>query len=195
MPVVVLEPAASQDLTTVEMAKAECGITGSAEDAALAMLIRQASAACARYCDRPGFGRERVQQTEYCGPVILERDLAPEVVSVTAGGTGLDAEDWVLDGPVLRRPYGFWWATLWPSPIVVEYWSGYELLATLPEDIERAALMLVRAWWNARGRDPAIRSMTTEGVGQTVFATASPDVGGMPIEAASLLDPWRRFGF
>jgi hypothetical protein len=199
MAVTVLEPAASQDLTTLDAVKAECGITGSADDALLGAMIRRASAACARYCNRPGFGRERVAQTERCsGPVILERDLEPQIVSVTAGGAVLAEEDWVLEGPVVRRPYGSLWATLWPSPIVVEYWAGFELLATLPEDIEEACLIIVASKWHARGRDPSIRSMTTEGVGQVVFdtgAAAAEGYPGIPPEASLRLEPWRRPGF
>lgn len=191
----VLEPAASTDLTTLATAKAELSITGSADDVAIAALIRQASAACARYCNRPHFGREQYIQT-MTGPgaFILERDLAPTIESVYAAGTLLTSDDWQLDGALLVRPSSWCnpWEWPWGYSISVTYRAGFELLATLPDDIERAALSTIRGWYYGRGRDPSVRSISSEGIGMTTYATAGAGSVGVPPEAAEMLAPWRR---
>jgi hypothetical protein len=189
----VLEAAASTDLTTLETARAEVG--GTTDDAALAALIRQASAACARYCNRPHFAREQYAQTaQWAGPFILERDLAPTIEAVSANGTALTTDDWQLDGAVVSRPGVACHAWGWPYgyPLTVTYRAGFDLLGSLPDDIERAALTVIRAWWFGRGRDPTIRSMSSEGIGMTQYATASAGAAGLPAEAAAMLAPWRR---
>lgn len=195
MMLTVVEEALSYDLTTLDTAKAELQITGSADDAAIMRLIRQASAACARACGRPHFARELYEQSvEYCDPadfgggaVILDRDLEAEIVSVAVNGEALAAGNWRLEHGILRRVFP---AYAWGA-VTVRYFAGFELLGTLPDDIERACLVTMRAWHMGRDRDPAIRVAQTEGVGSTTYGTAAT-AGGVTIEAAGLLAPWRR---
>jgi hypothetical protein len=192
----ILSAAVSQDLTTLAAARTECGLTDTSDDAILLPLIRQASAACARYCGRPHFGREHYEQTENTsrssGALILERDLEPTVVSVTAAGAAVSASDYELQaGGVLRRVGAHCYSWAWPVPVVVNYYAGFTLLTTLPDDIERACLTVLRGWYYARRRDPTIRTITSEGIGMTAFAT--PTSGdGFSLEAAAMLEPWRR---
>lgn len=205
---VVLEAAASQDLTVLETAREELGASADAlSDASVLALIGQASAACARYCGRTGFGRERVRQTEFLHPwerpslpyeaatgIVLERDLAPEIISVTDGSTELAEDDWMLDGAtLLRASGGICYGWRWGGPVVVEYRAGFVLLTDLPPDIERACLTTLRALHFSRGRDPYLRSESQEGVGLVSYATGPAESGGpVPAEAAGLLNPWRR---
>jgi hypothetical protein len=192
----ILSAAVSQDLTTLAAARTECGLTDTSDDAILLPLIRQASAACARYCGRPHFGREHYEQTENTsrssGALILERDLEPTVVSVMAAGAAVSASDYELQaGGVLRRVGAHCYSWAWPVPVVVNYYAGFTLLTTLPDDIERACLTVLRGWYYARRRDPTIRTIASEGIGMTAFA--APTSGdGFSAEAAAMLEPWRR---
>lgn len=56
----------------------------------------------------------------------------------------------------------------WCGNIVIDYQAGYILPGepgrTLPDDIERAAILLVKTAWFARTRDPLIRSEKTPDV-------------------------------
>jgi len=219
---IVLAPAASTDLTTLDAAKVECGPAGAADGAAVAALVRQASAACARFCNRRTFARETYRQTEWAGyraplgpwsagpwdawpgepgpggGIMLAADLEPDVSAVAVDGTTLDPAEWtVADGMLYRRAAGGGAACGlgWSGEVVVDYAAGFELPEGLPGDIERACLLAVRAWFFARGRDPYLRSDTTEGVGTVAYATAPAVAGGaLPAEAAALLAPWRRVG-
>jgi hypothetical protein len=189
----IITPAASHDLTVLDTARAELGGAPGVTDPEILALIGQASAACARACNRPTFARERVRQTEhYRGPepIVLARDLNTAVVSVTDNGTALDSTGYLLTDGVLWRQSAGWRGAWCYGATVIEYDSGFELLAGLPEDIERACLLVLRAWFFSRGRDPTIRSMSSEGIGMTQFA--APAAAGLPPEAAQLLAPWRR---
>lgn len=193
----VITPASSRDLTTLETLKAYLSITGSAQDTALALAIRQASDAITRYVGQT-FARERVQQTErHChssGSIILDRSFAVTLNSVTYGDTALAATDWTLEGAVLRPyPYSYQ-ARYWSyGEWIIDYWSGYELIGELPYDVERACLLACAGWQSGRGRDPLIRSETAEGVGSVSYAvTTAAGVGQLPAEALALLEPYRR---
>src|SRR5512132_4147159 len=73
----------------------------------------------------------------------------------------------------------------------LDYQAGYVLPGepgrTLPDDIERAAIMLVKAAWFARTRDPLIRSEDVSGITNTTYwvggfgngASLPPDVEGL----------------
>jgi len=194
----IITPAPTIDLTTLEAAKAELRISGSAQDAALLVLIRQASDAIADFCGQP-FGRETVEQTEGDmhgrSALVLERTLAPAIESVTAGGTALDAAAWALDGAVLR--FGGWCGFghgggYWGS-VVVRYSAGFELIAGLPYAVERACLVTVAAWYGARGRDPMLRGETVEGVGSFSYTTPAAGAGSvLPGDAEKLVRSYRR---
>lgn len=190
----VITPATSHDLTVLETARAELGGAAGATDADILGLIGQASAACAAWCNRPTFAKETVRQTERGAPpagIILARDLNVQVQGVTVSGVALTSDEYAAeDGVLFRIGAGMCFGWQWGLPVVIEYTAGFSLLAELPHDIERACLATLRAWYFARGRDPGLRSMSSEGIGMTQFAPAA--AGGLPPEAAALLQPWRR---
>jgi hypothetical protein len=76
---------------------------------------------------------------------------------------------------------------------VLQYTGGYTLpdapQPTLPDDITRAVLLLVKAAYFARTRDPAIRSESVEGAGS--FGYFSGAASDMPPEVEGLLRPHR----
>ncbi|CAB4142648.1 gp6 domain containing protein [uncultured Caudovirales phage] len=195
----VTSPASTRDLTVLDTVKAELGIVGTSDDAYLADLIRQASDLIARFCRRPeGFGRETVTQTwrlDRDPPcLILARDIAPAVASVTEDGTALASTDWLLDGSLLYRLQTDRQVAWTASKVVVSYAAGFALLTDVPYDLERCCIDLVRAGWRGRGRDPALKSMRVPDV-LDVSYWGGPDatVGGVPKDIADRLAPYSRW--
>ena len=80
---------------------------------------------------------------------------------------------------------------------MVDYRAGYVLPGepdrTLPDDIERAAIMLVKAAWFARTRDPLIRSEDVSGVTNTTYWVGGFGNGGsLPPDVEGLLSKHRQ---
>ncbi|MFD2234819.1 hypothetical protein [Phaeospirillum tilakii] len=201
----VITPATARDLTTLDAAKAELSLADASADTALAAMIAQASAAIGSWCRRPeGFGRETVAQTVRRMPgdpaparLILDRDLAPAVTSVTADGAELGPDEWALDGSLLLRlccDRPSHWRSI---KTVITYTAGYDLPAGCPADLARACLELVTRLWHAAGRDPSLRTSSVEGVGANSWS--DPDkvalalVDGLPAEIAARLSPYKRW--
>lgn len=193
---VVITPNANRDLTTVAAVKADLGIVGSVDiDAKLAIHITQASNLIAEYCNRV-FAIETVEETlrhpSACDPFILSRYPVVAITSVVEGGKTLHAEDYEVDkasGIVLRQRSGL--SSQWASGSTkFTYIAGYELPASAPPALVRAAIEMVKQSYYAGGRDPMIRSDTTEGVGSTeYFNTSSRAITGA---IADMLEPYRK---
>lgn len=220
-------PATSQDLTTVATVKAELGITGTDSDDRLATLIDQASGIVAEYCGR-SFGEETLTETfrlgfsgfsahgfsssipilysggdsaPVGGPLILSRRPVSSVKSVEETGELLVAADYELDPDpgMLYRMSGDQWSMWRGGKIVVVYIAGYALVDSLPQGIERACIELVKSYWSAGSRDPALRrlSITTPGV-ETIdqeFWINQAGVPAMPREVIDLLATHRAISF
>jgi hypothetical protein len=79
----------------------------------------------------------------------------------------------------------------WTSiPILVQYQAGY---APIPDDLQDAALELVKAAWFARTRDPMLRAENIEGVlsSQWWFAGGPGSETGLPPKVESMIDQYR----
>jgi hypothetical protein len=50
------------------------------------------------------------------------------------------------------------------GPTYVQFKAGYELLATLPYDLERACNLMIKGSFYAKSRDPMVRSESIPGV-------------------------------
>lgn len=78
---------------------------------------------------------------------------------------------------------------------VVKYEAGFvapdEEDATLPDDINRAAVLLVRHAYYGRGRDPSIRIEESTGVGTTTYGLTSIGNGNAPPEVQGLLSRYQ----
>lgn len=186
----IITPAESSDLTTLDAAKAELGVTDGASDVAIGALIRRASAAIADYTGHV-WGREELEQTERlkCSRevIILDRSLAPAVSSVVVDGITLEATDYELDGSLLRRLASDSRTTWCASKVVVAYQAGYALPDDVPGGVEQACLLTIVAWRVGRGRDPLLRSDSTEGVGASSWV-ATDATGALPPQAVALLE-------
>jgi hypothetical protein len=184
----------TNDLTTTETAQRELRLEAQEDLDGLAELIAKASAACASWCGRPeGFGRATVTQTERltrCADVlILARDLAPAISSVTEAGTALDADDYELDGSLLYRLSDDE-RTTWPAgKIVITYAAGYTSLTDLPHEIEAACLLTLAQMHAGRGENPMERRADNGLLSVSYMDTD----GGIPPAAAALLLPYRRY--
>lgn len=194
----VITPAASHDLTTVAAVKAELAVSGSGDDAWLADTITRASATVRRWCNRV-FAAETVRETyRLARPVpelLLSRLPVVTIASVTVDGAAYASGSYEadVDAGVLRRltergRYQCWDA----ATTVVQYDAGYVLPGepgrTLPEDVERATILLVKAGWHARIRDPMQRSTSVDGVGADAFWTGAPT---LTPDVVDLLEPHR----
>ncbi|MCO6178820.1 hypothetical protein [Ciceribacter sp. RN22] len=195
---IVTAPSSNRKLTTTSAVKLELKITGGGDDAYLSMLIDQASSAIEAWCDRV-FAvetvREVITRIVPAHTLVVSRWPVLSVTSVSLNGSPAD--------PIVAQPgegglLCFWkdgsrmgW---WPGGrIEVEYQAGYVLPGqpgrTLPADIERAALTLIKAHWFSRNRDPLIRSETVDDAGSTDYFPGT--VSQLPPEVESLLAPYR----
>lgn len=173
-------------LTTLDAVKLDLNITSSEDDLYLQTLIDQASDAIVSYCGRTFEVETRSDkfyvrrgQTE----IALPRYPVTAVANVNVDGVDLTDGEYNADnGIIVRHP---WWKG---STVTVDYVSGYVLPGnddrTLPNDIERAALILVRHLYFSQRDDPRVRSDQVEGVAsRTYFA----DVG-IPVDAETILN-------
>ena len=193
----ILSPAATGDLTTLATAKRELGVTDAVQDARIVDLIREASDLVAQWCNRGGFGRETLRQTErLASPVdviVLQRDLGVVVTSVTEDGLALSANECERGGVLLYRLREnvrvSWTARL----VAVEYHAGFVLPDEAPPALERACLDLLAGLWHGLGRDPAIRNETTEGVGSVGYFEHRADTLPIAADRLAALERYRRF--
>lgn len=196
----IVTPATVTALTDLTAVKLELGISGTAEDAYLQAQIANASAAAMAWCARV-FAREVVSEVwrpELALEVLsLSRYPVATISSVVEDGTTLASTDYELDAEA-----GMLWRlssderTAWRArKITVAYTGGFLLPGqtnrSLPADIERAAVLMVAAAYNARGRDPMLRSEGAQGIGQVSYLDPRAGMEAMPPQAAALLGPYR----
>lgn len=192
----IISPAESHRLTTLAAVKAELQVTGGTDDAYLSGLIDQASDMVQTWCSRT-FALERVRETidrrTGSESIMLSRFPVATIITATLGGQVIDPADIETeDGGFVYRLDGTGSRTGWQSGrFIIEYDAGFVLpdqpAPTLPKDIERAALTLVKGEWFARNRDPLIRSEDVNGVSSTTYwvggfgagASLPPDVEGL----------------
>jgi hypothetical protein len=187
----VTTPAETYDLVTVEEARAEVGGSVPPQTAELTRWIRQASDAVAHHCRRV-FALETVTETfrlsSRADIITLARLPVSAIASVTENGEVLAAEDCEChdeSGLLVRLRAGE--PTCWPrGTVTVVYAGGYSLPDALPDDIARAALMLVQQYARG-GRDPLIRRETLDVLSREFF----PPPDGLPLEVETLLAPHR----
>lgn len=194
--ITVITPPATNALTVTATAERELNLNGTPALAGLQELIGQASDVCARYCGRPeGFGRATVRQTERsldADAIILDRDINPTITSVIEDGTTLASTDYELDGSLLYRLSDDIRIRWRANVVAVTYVGGFTLLTDLPQDIERACLIVLSAIHSSRGRDPHIRSEAADGVGSVSYIDPRAASDGLPAHATTLLQPWRK---
>lgn len=178
--------AASKDLTVKATVKTEIGETSATYDAQIDAHIHQASALITGYCNRE-FASEKVTDSFrptacWIESLWLSRTPVSTIHAVVEDGTTLTASDYEVianTGQLLRLDSDgnpTCWAT--GVLITVQHTSGYTLLTTLPNDIERACIDQVKALFVSRQRDPTLKSETVPDVYQASYALAGGDFVG-----------------
>jgi hypothetical protein len=197
--ITIITPATSTDLATLAAVKAELGnLASSISDIRLGDYISQASRAIVSYCNRV-FAREEVEETlrvcDMQSVLTLTRCPVAAVSTIVENDEELATEDYEVeaDTGMLRRLRNDERSSWRRGKIVVTYTAGFVLPGAaerdMPEDIERAAILLaVRYAWT----DPDIelvRRSTTEGIGSREMFAPSPS--GIPIEVEALISRYR----
>lgn len=206
---IVNTPATSSDLTILANVKAELSLITTAEDVNLATWITQASGACAAYCNRT-FGLETVTETfrnrfsyiyrqfdNRVEKILLVRNPVVAINSIVQDGTPLVQDvDYQLDpeeGILYRLDPTTDAITHWGfSKLVVNYSGGYQLIGSLPYNVERACITQVKAIRGNASRDQQVKSETIPGVLTTAYWSAGANENGaLEPEVTALLDPFR----
>lgn len=190
------------DLKTV---KDELSIRDGKEDARIKRYIKGASAAIAQYCNR------RFQVETIKDEFWPERDWYP--YQLPGGLTSLTLSRWpvvavssvveneiaLVDGTDFRIDYtrgtlqrfdANGYPKQWPAwLIVVQYTGGY---TAIPDDIQDAAIRMIRSRWFARDRDPYAREINVPGVLEEQFWVATgKEAGNMSRDVEDILDNYR----
>jgi uncharacterized phiE125 gp8 family phage protein len=192
-------PASVRALCLLADVKADLGITDGAQDAYLNSEIAAASRVIDAWCGRV-LARETVQELRrdvYLDALVLMRSPVVSITSVVEDGVTLAAGDYEADadaGTLYRLSSDA--RTMWrASKITITYVAGYLLPSqggrNLPEDIERAARLMVVTGARKRGRDLSVRSETAQDVGAVSYLDPREGMEAMPPEVAALLSPYR----
>jgi hypothetical protein len=193
-------PPVTNDLTVLETVKEELNIEDNNSDNILSRYISEQSEVAASYCGRALSQATVIDSFRLCPgsaqplfpshwPVTSILEFIEGTLTLTAGDYDYDPKSgfiWRLNASGMR--------CCWPAAtnITVKYVGGYELLTTLPRDIERAVLILIKESWYARARDPRARSETVDGIGRTdLWVGTIPGAGALSAEATALLEPYQ----
>jgi hypothetical protein len=217
---VVMTPAASYDMTTLDVVKDELAITDTSADARLKRWITASSRTIQNYTRRV-FAQETVVETFYQSgvnagiplgvPIVppliplamprydamwairLKRFPVGAMASITVDGNTLDTSGYFLDANcgLLYRTDSSGNPVRWLcQQVVVTYTGGYA--DNLPPDLELACITLVRGLWFASRRDPSLRQISIPNVQEeTYWVGQRGDDGAVPPEVAGRLDPYR----
>jgi hypothetical protein len=203
--VTVTVPATSTMLCTVADLKTELGGIETDDNSRFFRLIRAASQKVVAYLHRPlaletvseAFRREHGDRRADC--LNLSRYPIIVVTSVTEDGVALTTADYEVDparGQLFRLSNDC--RTCWTAAkIVVVYQAGYKLPgvsdATLPADIEEAALRLASQSYTSPEQAPGLRSIIVPGVVEKQFwdqSASGEDGDELPPDIRALLDPY-----
>ncbi|MDQ1081442.1 hypothetical protein [Pseudoroseomonas cervicalis] len=195
----VITPAERTRLTTVKTAQAHLQIDGDPDEFYLGELIDAASAIVVGWCCR-SFARETVRQT-FRGTLgdclVLERLPVATDVTVSVDGRAIEAEAFEIEpGTGLLYALSGFRRCAWQGSFAsVTYTGGYFLPGAqnrnLPRDVEQACLVTIGALHAARGRDPLLRSESTEDVGSASWLDPRAGMEALPPQAAGMLAPYR----
>lgn len=149
--------AAANDLTTRAALKAYLGTIQTTDaDPVLDRLVTAASTAIQRYCNRDIKSAPYMETRSGNGGqmLVLRRYPVTAIASLVVDDLPIPKQTkarepgWVLEPARTLHLYGYTF-TRGPANVVVSYTAGY---ATVPADIEQAALELAALMWKQRSR-------------------------------------------
>lgn len=217
MAITVDTAATATDLTIVATVKTELGISNNDDDTFLGTLIKQASAFIRKYTGRVFERQTLTETLPGTGFVDLYTTRTPiiSITSITLNGTELSSDEYTLNdadiGQIIRHddadvPSGVVWPLsnrprsglslhiqwgAFANNISITYVAGYLLPAedarTLPRDLERACIELVKMFFEKRTSDPSVRF---EKIGDA--AQAFEVNKQLPLTITMVLDRWVR---
>lgn len=202
----VTTPASDLSLLTIEELRAACGVTGTAEDAALTTLGLRLSTAIARACGVASDGVNpptllRETCTEVFRPkhgretLVLSRRPVTSIASLVESGTALEPADYEIHAAsgIVSRLCGdvqtFWSCG---GKITVVYVAGYQ---TAPSDLKLAASKLATALYAETARDPNLKREEVPGVMTQEFWVGPATDPLLSQEISDLLAPFRQRWF
>ena len=194
----VITPATNFDLTTVEYVIDDIGEDEAIDETMIGRWITQASKAAANYCNRV-FPIETVKDEFWlngeCLPVLqlsrypIKAGTTPTIIEDGGAALALTTDFRVdYDAGQLLRMNGNGYTRRWTAcAISVQHQAGYE---SIPEDLADAVLRMVRARWNARGRDPNLRQESIPGLRDATYWIPDGDIGNMTPDVREILDKY-----
>lgn len=206
----VVTPASSYNLVDLATLKTLLNITDTSTDAYFNLVIPQASGIAANYCNNP-FVVETIASNYWptrdgwpwvvrdgVAPLQLPRWPAVTITSVTETLNGVATTltagtDFLVDlakGQLTRLGSNGYPCAWRANPIAVVFIAGY---ATIPPNVVKAAVDIIKAMLAARTRDPALRSENIEGVYEAAywFGAGPGSSDGLPSSITGLLDTYR----
>lgn len=167
----VTNPASDLALLTIAEMREAAGVTGSEQDVKLTALGQRIAASITSECNiaignggEPTLRQETLTETFYLdweAELILARRHNIAISSIVSDAVAVDGSDYLVDpeSGILTRlsddiPIG-WDA----QKIVVVYQAGF---ATVPGDLQQAAMDFFRSAWLEQGRDPLVKSERTD---------------------------------
>ncbi|MBS1080842.1 hypothetical protein [Gluconobacter kondonii] len=199
-------------LVTLQSLMDALSITDGNATSDLTDILLQASQAVTSYIGRPLLIADREERIRI-RPGDVQLSLRMAVWPVT-GVTAV-----LKDGNPLPIPADGWdydvtcgilypsEAQLWgPGRYILQYRAGWvapgqtdddgnAIPSTVPADVRSAVLTTARALYYAQSRDPLLKSESEQGVGSTSWATPDVSSGGLPSDAAALLNRYLPGGF
>jgi hypothetical protein len=198
--VVVVTPATSIDLISLDELKLALNITSTVQDAMLADLITRVSAEVAAYCNNRVFGYETVVETFTEMPVDINR-LYLARFPVPQDSTGITS---ITSGSAaLTYPNGLLLDSLWgkltntggafTEQTVISYSGGYNLPDEAPPGLKQACVILMREAYYASLRGDATVRMIGHKESRIIYfdpnllarAMGGAGSGGSPAQRAS----------
>lgn len=202
------------ELCSLPVAKSHLGVTGSSDDALLAEMIQSASQFIVDYTDR-SYHRQLVTETLPAtgrGYLVLTRTPVISVQLVTHSGTTISSTTYEIDNTnagMLWRQSGWTDTSIYGNNVEVyntgegrrewsiKYTAGYITPGstlgsrTLPYDVEKACLEIVKSWYKSKDDDPNVIIQKAGDASETK-ANLAGRYTGIPPVVITLLNPWRR---
>lgn len=188
------------DLVDLATVKLELGITDTGSDTILDPIITQCSKAIARYCRRQ-FIEQNVTQTFFpdvsrhhrltskSNAIVLSRKPISSITTITLDGNAIDAAHVriISKEGMLYRLTDDEYVTGWDITKLLEivYIGGY---ASIPEDIQRAAILWIKEFFIGIEDDPRVKSENNYNVASFSYFSA---LGTMPEGVVGLLSTYR----
>lgn len=193
---IITSPNTDRSLLTLAELRAAVGVTDSSKDAQLQALGNYTAAAITQACKvakagavPPTLRLETVTESfkfkTQQDAIFLARKPVVEVTGVTEDSSSLTDTDWEVDGHGLYRLTSSERAQWAMGQTTIVYSAGY---ATVPDDLKFAAIKFVQAEWAQGARDPLLKRISREGVGEREYWVEPSKDSIIPGEVMDILE-------